>query len=93
MPTTVSAGTSTNPFNADILPTPPNANTGKKGARAGDNALFSFKLYSDPKLTRPVGTAIYSCTFNFAQEAICEANFQLSGGTHDRDGPGETRRQ
>ncbi len=36
-------GDFTNPFDPDLLPTPPNANSGKKGARAGDNALFSFK--------------------------------------------------
>jgi hypothetical protein len=80
-------GDITNPFNPDSLPTPPNANSAKKGARAGDNALFSFKLYSDPHLTRPVGNAIYSCTFNFAQEAICEANFNLNGGTMVALGP------
>jgi len=41
-----------NPFDPDLLPTPRNANSGKKGARAGDNALFGFKVYSDAKLTR-----------------------------------------
>lgn len=77
-----------NPFDPDtMLPTPPNANSGKKGARAGDNALFSLKLYSDPNLTRPIGNASYSCTFNFAQEAICEANFTLNGGTMIAMGP------
>jgi hypothetical protein len=76
-----------NPFLADILPTPPKANTGKKGARAGDNALFSLTLYSDAKLTRPVGTATYSCTFNFAHIAICDGNFELSNGTMIAMGP------
>lgn len=76
-----------NPFNPDSPPTPPNANSAKKGARAGDTALFSFKLYSDSQLTRPLGNAIYSCTFNFAQEAICEANFTLKGGTMVALGP------
>jgi hypothetical protein len=80
-------GNQFNPFNADILPTPKNANSGKKGARAGDNALFTLKLYSDLNLTRPVGTATYSCTFNFAQEAICEADFELSNGTMVAMGP------
>ena len=78
-----------NPFNADILPPPPKANTGKKGGRAGDNALFAFKLYTDPNLTRLVGTAIYSCTFNFAHEAICEADFQFSHGTMIAMGPAQ----
>jgi len=76
-----------NPFDPDSPPTPPNANSAKKGARAGDNALFSFKLYSDARLTRPVGNAIYHCTFNFAKEAICEANFTLNGGTMIALGP------
>jgi hypothetical protein len=75
-----------NPFAPD-LPTHPKANNSKQGARAGDNALFSFKLYADRRLTRPVGTAVYSCTFNFAQEAICEASFNLNGGTMVALGP------
>ena len=82
-------GDFTNPFDPDLLPTPPNANSAKTGARAGDSALFGFKVYSDPKLTRPIGNAIYSCTFNFAQEAICEANFALTGGTMIAMGPAQ----
>ena len=74
-------------FNADELPTPPNANSGKKGARAGDNALFSLTLYTDASLKRAVGTAIYTCTFNFAQEATCEADFEFGTGTMIAMGP------
>ncbi len=81
-------GAIANPFNPEeILPTPPNANAGKKGARAGDNALVSLTLYSDRNLTRRVGTATYSCTFNFAQEAICDADFELTRGTMIAMGP------
>ena len=76
-----------NPFTDDVLPTPPNANSSKKGTRAGDNGFFTFKLFSDAKLTQAVGTAIYSCTFNFAQEAICTADFQLGKGTMVASGP------
>lgn len=76
-----------NPFDPDLLPTPPSANSAKKGARAGDNALFNFKLFSDFNLTRPIGNANYSCTFNFAQEAFCEAHFNLNGGTMIAMGP------
>lgn len=68
-------------FNAEALPTPPNANTGKKGTRAGDNALLTITLYSDRNLTRAVGSATYSCTFNFAQEATCDGRFDLGGGS------------
>jgi hypothetical protein len=80
-------GNKTNPFGGGDLPTPPSANTGKKGARAGDNALFSVTLYADRKLTRPVGTALYSCTFNFSQNAICDAHFELARGTMIAMGP------
>jgi hypothetical protein len=76
-----------NPFTSDFLPTPPNANTGKKGARAGDNAVISLELYSDRRLTRPVGTASYSCRFNFGQEALCDAQFALTRGTIIAMGP------
>jgi hypothetical protein len=72
-------GNFTNPF-GDILPTPPNANTGKEGARAGDNALFTLKLYSDSKLKRLVGTASYACTVNFGQQAMCEGQFEFGRG-------------
>jgi len=81
-------GLKSNPFNADIdLPPPPKANAGKKGGRAGDNALFAFKLYSGPNLTRLVGTAVYNCTFNFAHEAICEADFEFARGSMVAMGP------
>jgi hypothetical protein len=80
-----------NPF-ADILPTPPNANNAKPGARAGDNALFTLKLYSDAKLKRLVGTAAYSCTVNFGQQAICEGQFELNaGGTMVAMGPADLK--
>jgi hypothetical protein len=80
-------GLKSNPFNAEIVPPPPKANTGKKGGRAGDNALFAFKLYSGPRLARLVGTAVYTCTFNFAHEAICEADFEFSHGSMIAMGP------
>jgi hypothetical protein len=84
-------GNYTNPF-ADVLPTPKNANSGKPGARAGDGALFTLKLYSDAKLTRPIGTAAYSCTVNFGGQAICEGQFQLSaGGTMIALGPADLK--
>jgi hypothetical protein len=74
-------------FNADGLPTPANANSGKKGSRGGDNALISIVLYADRNLTRVVGSATYSCTFNFAQEAVCDGQFQIGAGTIIALGP------
>ncbi len=84
-------GNFTNPF-ADVLPTPKNANSGKPGARAGDGAIFTLNLYSDAKLTRLVGTASYTCTVNFGEQAICEGQFQLaSGGTMIAMGPADLK--
>jgi hypothetical protein len=80
-------GDKLNSFNADTLQPPPNANSGKKGTRAGDNALVTFTLYSDSKLTQVVGTATYSCTFNFGQEAVCDGQFQFGRGTIIALGP------
>jgi hypothetical protein len=83
-------GNASNPFNVDVaLPTPPGANTRKKGARAGDQALVTLKLYSDAHLTRPVGSVVYSCTFNFTNEALCEANFELKNATMIAMGPAD----
>ena len=83
-------GNFTNPF-ADILPTPKNANSGKEGARAGDNAIFSLKLYSDAKLTHAVGTAAYHCTVNFGQQAVCDGQFQFGNGTMIATGPADLK--
>jgi hypothetical protein len=80
-------GDKLNAFNSDTLGPPADANTGKKGTRAGDSALVSLTLYSDPNLTRFVGTATYSCTFNFAQEAVCDGQFDVGGGTIIALGP------
>jgi hypothetical protein len=80
-------GSITNPFGPDILPTPPNANSGKKGARAGDTVFITILLYADHKLTRPAGTAIISCRFNFGGEAFCDADFELRRGAILAMGP------
>ncbi len=81
-------GIKTNPFNAEeLLPTPKSANSAKKGARAGDSALFRLTLYSDRNLKHRVGTATYTCTFNFAREALCNATFVFGTGTMVGMGP------
>ena len=77
-------GSFANPFNTDTSIPPPKSGT---GALPGDNALFTFKLYSDPGLKNRVGSGTYSCTFNFAQRALCEADFELKSGSMIADGP------
>jgi hypothetical protein len=84
-------GTDENPFNADtkalIVPTKKKEAGG--GPYPGDNGLFSFKLYKDAALKKTIGSAVYSCTFNFQKVALCEASFQLSGGTMSAAGPAD----
>jgi hypothetical protein len=72
-----------NPFNVDgEVP----GNTGK-GPHTGDNALYSFTLYSDTAFKKRIGSAVYACTFNVAHKALCEADFQLNGGAMFASGP------
>ena len=80
-------GNTTNPFGDYPLPTPPSANSGKKGARAGDNALITVMLYVDRKLTQHAGIETLSCTFNFGGEAMCQADFELRRGAVIGMGP------
>jgi hypothetical protein len=47
------------------------------GPFPGDQSVFSFNLYADPLLKRRVGTASFTCQYNFAKNAFCDASFQL----------------
>jgi hypothetical protein len=83
-------GDITSPFDPDAaLKPPPNANSGAKGTRAGDQAVFAAKLYSDQAMKKLIGTATYTCTFNFGQQATCQADFQLRSGTMFASGPAD----
>jgi hypothetical protein len=50
------------------------------GPFPGDNAVFSFGLYTDAALKTSVGSAIFTCTYNFNKHAFCDASYQLNGG-------------
>jgi hypothetical protein len=51
------------------------------GPFPGDIALFSFALYSDSNLTKSAGSGVFTCQYNFNQNAFCDVTYQLSGGT------------
>jgi len=78
-------GLAKNPFNFDMKIQPPKG----KGPQAGDKANYSFKLYSDPSLKKLIGSAVYSCTFNFGHEALCQADFELNNGAMIASGPAD----
>lgn len=71
-------GAGKNPFGnfRDIAPTTKSAT----GPFPGDVALFSFNLYADSALKRRVGTAQFTCLYNFNKNAFCDATFQLTAG-------------
>lgn len=50
------------------------------GPFPGDNAVFSFGLYSSTTLKETVGSATFTCTYNFNKHAFCDASYQLNGG-------------
>jgi hypothetical protein len=52
-----------------------------KGPFAGDAADYSFNVYRDATLKTRVGTALFTCQYNFSKNAFCDVSFQLKSGT------------
>ena len=74
-----------NPFNADTKSLTPV--TKGTGPFPGDTAQYSFKLYRDANLKAGAGSAVYTCTFNFAHHALCTGLYELTAGTMFASGP------
>lgn len=75
-------GMSENPFTPNqetliVLNTGPES---KDGPFPGDDVLYSYKLYSNAQHTASVGSAFYTCYFNFTHNATCDANYTLGHG-------------
>jgi hypothetical protein len=51
------------------------------GPFPGDQALYSFRLYTSPSRKAVAGTALYSCTYSFARKGYCDASWKLANGT------------
>lgn len=68
-------GNYSNPFKA-----PPDQERGY-GPFPGDEALVSYKLYSDPSLKHAVGTAVLTCEYDFSQLGTCNETFRLGQGS------------
>jgi hypothetical protein len=72
-------GEGSNPFGtfSDLAPpTTPERN----GPYPGDAADYSFNLYSNPALTKRVGSAVIFCDYNFRKNAFCDETFHLNHG-------------
>ena len=69
-----------NPFNSATNKLKPKGPGGSGQTLPGDVALFSFKLYANAALTKGAGTATYTCYFNTAKRALCQAYYEFNGG-------------
>ena len=75
-------GMATNPFNLKSETKILNANGKEKGIGPfpGDDILYAFKLFADAKRTKPIGTAMFTCYYEFAKRATCDSYFDLARG-------------
>lgn len=53
----------------------------KNGPFPGDEALFSFNIYTTKSLDVSAGSAVFTCQYYFDKNAFCDVSFQLDGGT------------
>jgi hypothetical protein len=51
------------------------------GPFPGDEAIFTFDLYTEPKLYTKAGTAVLTCQYGFNKNAFCDASYRLAHGT------------
>jgi len=61
---------------------------GRNGPFAGDVAVYALRLYSDSAAKHGIGTAVYTCFFNYDRHALCQAYYKFkAGGTIVGSGP------
>jgi len=71
-------GVGNNPF-GNYTDQTPLATKASNGPFPGDEALFSFNLYTSSDLKTRAGAATLTCQYNFNKNAFCDASFQLNG--------------
>jgi hypothetical protein len=77
-----------NPLDSVAKRLAPKGSASGTGPFAGDVAVFALKLYSNPTLKRLAGSAVYTCYFNYRQNALCQAYYKFTaGGTLVASGP------
>ncbi len=77
-----------NPLDSAANKLLPKSSKSRHGPFAGDVAVFALKLYGNPTLKRPAGSAVYTCYFNYDRHALCQTYYKLkSGGTLVASGP------
>jgi hypothetical protein len=76
----LSRGEGHNPF-GNVSSVKPPTNEKVSGPLAGDESMFAFNLFTDPNLKTSAGSVIFVCWYNFNRNGLCDAAFQLKGGT------------
>lgn len=77
-----------NPLDSTASKLAPKSSNSPNGPFAGDIAVYALKLYRDPAVKQPVGTAVYTCFFNYDRHALCQAYYRFkAGGTIVASGP------
>jgi hypothetical protein len=75
-------GMTTNPFasaaQGQVIAS--GANEKKAGPFPGDDVLYSFDLYTKPARGKRLGSAIFTCYYDFGKHAVCDSYFDLDGG-------------
>jgi hypothetical protein len=64
-----------------------NTSTAGNGPFPGDDTLYSFNLFTDQSLKNQIGSAVYTCHYNFAKHALCTVYYTLGKGTLLAAGP------
>ncbi len=72
-------GSVNNPFNSQTAKLQPKLSLKGNGPFPGDVTVYTFDLYSSAQLQKKVGSAAYTCYFNYASHALCLAYYELSG--------------
>jgi hypothetical protein len=77
-----------NPLDSVAKRLAPKGTATGNGPFAGDVAVFALKLYTTPTLKKSAGSAVYTCYFNYHQNALCQTYYKLTaGGTLVASGP------
>jgi hypothetical protein len=56
-------------------------NEAGQGPFPGDNAYFSFKIFSDSLRTKRIGSGTFACQYNFNKNAYCDVQYTFKNGT------------
>ena len=75
----LSRGLGHNPF-GNYTDQAPLANKSQAGPFPGDEALYSFNLYTNATRGKRAGIAVFTCQYNFDRNAFCDVSFQLNDG-------------